>query len=76
MKRDRTILRVLRAAREPRITQSQLARRAGLSASRYWQIEHGEGSMPSAAERAAVANALGVSVDAIAWPTFEKAQAS
>ena len=72
MKKDRALLRVLRAAHEPKITQSQLARRAGLSAARYWQIENGEGSDPSESERAAVASALGVKVAEVAWPTRDE----
>lgn len=76
MKTERTLLRVIRAAQEPKVTQSHVARKAGLSASRYWQIEHGEGSEPSDAERESVATALGVHVADVAWPEFEKACAS
>lgn len=68
------LLRVLRAAHEPRITQSQLARLAGMSAARYWQIEHGEGSEPTFDECQAIASALGVKVASIAWPTFQPRQ--
>ena len=74
-----TVLRAIRAAKEPKLTQSQLAREAGMSASRYWQIENGEGSEASKDERAAVAAALGVKVSDIAWPDVSRwgrAQAS
>ncbi len=70
------LLRVLRAAQEPRLTQRQLALKAGLSPSRYWQIETGEGSEPSDAERGVVADALGVKVADVAWPIVLKARAS
>lgn len=76
MKKERTLLRVLRAAHEPKVTQTQLARKAGISAARYWQIENGEGAVSSDTERTAVAAALGVKVSDVAWPEFEKAQAS
>lgn len=76
MKRARSLLRAVRAAQEPKVTQSRVARRAGLSVSRYWQIENGEGSDPSDDERDAIAAALGVKADDIAWPEAEKAQAS
>lgn len=76
MKRARSLLRVVRAAQEPKVTQSRVARKAGLSVSRYWQIENGEGSDPSDAERTAIATALGVQASEIAWPEAEKAQAS
>lgn len=75
MKKGQSLLRVVRAAQEPKVTQSQLARNAGLSAARYWQIENGEGSEPSIDERRAVATALGVKVSDIAWPEFVKARA-
>lgn len=74
MKKGRSRLRVLRAEQE--VTQMQVARKAGLSAARYWQIENGEGSEPSPGERNAVAAALGVKVSEIAWPEFAKAKAS
>lgn len=72
MKNARTLLRVLRAAREPKITQTQLARQAGLSAARYWQIENGEGSVSRTEERVAIAGVLGVSPTAVAWPVIFK----
>lgn len=76
MKRDRSLLRVLRAQQEPKVSQRQLALRAGLSPSRYWQIESGEGSEPSKDEKDAVAAALGVKASDIAWPEPMQAQAS
>jgi transcriptional regulator with XRE-family HTH domain len=84
MKKDRSLLRVLRAQQEPKVTQSQLARRAEgflpkgrtMSPQRYWQIENGEGALPDADEQAAIAAALAVKVSDIAWPEFAKAQAS
>jgi transcriptional regulator with XRE-family HTH domain len=76
MKKGRVLLRVLRAAEEPRATQPQIARRAGLTPARYWQIENGEGLEPTADEKNAVAAALGVKVSEIQWPEFAKAKAS
>lgn len=74
MRNDPTRLRVLRAAHEPKISQSQVARKAGLGLYRYWQIENGDGPEPSKDEKLAVATALGVKVGDIAWPEFaEKA---
>ena len=67
-------LRVLRADQE--VSQSQLARKAGLHVNRYWHIENGEGSPPTKDEQLNIALALGVKVTAIAWPEFEKAEAS
>lgn len=66
MGKARRRLRVLRAEQE--VTQSDVARTAGLSRSRYAQIETGEGSVPRDEERAAVAAALGVKVSEIEWP--------
>lgn len=71
MKKGRSLLRVLRVQQEPKVTQSQLARKAGLGHFRYWQIENGEGPDPSADEQTAVATALGVKVADIAWPTTD-----
>lgn len=76
MKKGATLLRVLRAQQEPKISQSQLAAVAQrhlpkgrtMSAARYWQIENGEGADPSKDEQAAIAAALHVSVHAVAWP--------
>jgi DNA-binding XRE family transcriptional regulator len=74
--KKRWLLRVLRAASEPRLTQSQLARKAGLATFRYWQIENGEGPVPSEVEKGAIAAALKTTPADIAWPEFERAQAS
>jgi len=76
MGKGRLVLRAVRAAQEPKVSQSQLARKAGMGHFRYWQIENGEGPEPSPDERTAVAVALGVKVSDIAWPEFEKAAAS
>lgn len=70
------LLRVLRAAQEPKITQSQLARKAGLSAARYWQIENGEGADSTRTERDAIAIALGIKSAQVAWPTPQREVAS
>lgn len=69
-----TRLKVLRAERD--VTQSKVARLAGLSPARYWQIENGEGSEPGPDERNAVAAALGVKVTEIQWPEREVRAAS
>lgn len=76
MKRDRLRLRAVRAAHEPKISQSQLAGKAGMGLFRYWQIENGEGPEPSDTERADIARALEVKVSEIAWPETARAQAS
>jgi transcriptional regulator with XRE-family HTH domain len=77
MKRDRAQrLRTLRADQEPKVTQAQLAHRAGIGEKRYWQIENGEGADPSPDEMKAVAAALNVKVGDIAWPDALKAKAS
>ena len=68
MKKGRALLRVLRATQEPKLTQSQAARKAGMGLFRYWQIENGEGPEPTKDEQIAVAAALGVKVLDIAWP--------
>lgn len=72
MKKTRTLLRVIRAAHEPKLTQNVLAKAAGLSTSRFWQIEHGEGLPPRPYECKAIARVLGVRVDEIAWPEFHE----
>jgi transcriptional regulator with XRE-family HTH domain len=74
MKKGARVLRVWRAERD--ITQTKLARRAGLSAARYWQIENGEGSEPKPDEKSRVAAVLGVQVSDIAWPAVERRQVS
>jgi transcriptional regulator with XRE-family HTH domain len=76
MGQTRTRLPALRANHERKLTQSAVARRAGMGLYRYWQIENGEGPDPSASEREAVAAALGVKVASIAWPVSRKALAS
>lgn len=81
MKKTRTELHVLRA--KQRITQAQLLKRIalhlppnrGMSQGRYSQIENGVGPVPTPADLKAIAAALGVSVNDIAWP-FEVAKAS
>lgn len=57
-------LRVRRAER--RLTQIELARTAGIHENRYWRIENGY-AVPTDAERAALAAALGVT-EAEIWP--------
>ena len=59
-------LRVLRALRD--LTQHGLAEQAGLTQTRFWQIEHGSGAPLRAHERAAIARVLEVKPSAIAWP--------
>ena len=66
------MLRVLRVIQEPKITQHELARRSGISRSRYWQIEAGYGSEPSQDEKNAVAAALGVKASDILWPDLSR----
>jgi transcriptional regulator with XRE-family HTH domain len=61
-------LRVLRAARD--LTQLELAERAGLTQTRYWQIEHGQGAPLRKAERDAIARVLESRPAAIAWPVM------
>lgn len=74
MGRRTTRLQVLRAEQDA--TQSTIARKAGMGLTRYWQIENAEGSEPKDHERERVAAALNVKVSDIAWPAFQKAQAS
>ena len=66
MSRILQTLRVLRAARD--LTQHGLAERAGLTQTRFWQIEHGSGAPLRAHERNAIARELEVKPSAIAWP--------
>lgn len=73
MKRERLRLRAIRAAKEPKVSQSQVARAAGMGLYRYWQIENGDGVEPTRDEREAVAAALGVKVSDIGWPDFKGA---
>lgn len=76
MKKGRSLLRVLRAQQEPKVTQRQLALRAGLSPARYWQIESGEGKPADKDERIAVAAALGVESSEVAWPGYPEVRVS
>jgi transcriptional regulator with XRE-family HTH domain len=66
MSRIPQTLRVLRAARD--LTQHGLAERAGLTQTRFWQIEHGSGAPLRAYERDNIARELEVKPSAIAWP--------
>jgi transcriptional regulator with XRE-family HTH domain len=65
-------LRVLRAERE--ITQSLIAAKAGITQTRYWLIEHGEGAPLRKEERAAIARILELPPHAIAWPAMKPTQ--
>lgn len=69
MKVEPRRLRAIRADQEPKVSQSQVARKAGMGLYRYWQIENGDGPEPTRAEREAVAAALGVKSSQIAWPS-------
>jgi transcriptional regulator with XRE-family HTH domain len=62
-------LRVLRAERE--LTQQDIAKRTGLTQTRYWQIEHGEGAPLRKEERAAIARVIEVAPHKIAWPAMK-----
>lgn len=66
MGRTRRRLKVLRAEQD--VTQHDVATKAGLSRSRYAQIETGEGAVARLEEREAVAAALGVRASDIDWP--------
>lgn len=57
---------MLRAERD--ITQKQIADDAGLTQTRYWQIEHGQGALVRTTERDAIARVLAVRHVDIAWP--------
>jgi len=59
-------LRVLRAARD--LTQHGLAEQAGLTQTRFWQIEHGSGAPLRKRERDAIARVLEVPASVIDWP--------
>ena len=61
-------LRVLRAARD--LTQHTLAERAGLTQTRFWQIEHGSGAPLRKVERDAIARVLELPPGAIDWPVM------
>lgn len=69
------VLRAVRANLQPKVSQSQLARKAGMGLYRYWQIENGEGPESSQSERDAVAAALDVKASEIAWPEVAKTKA-
>jgi transcriptional regulator with XRE-family HTH domain len=69
MSRTAQTLRVLRALRD--LTQHGLAERAGLTQTRFWQIEHGSGAPLRARERNAIASVLEVKPSAIAWPVVQ-----
>jgi DNA-binding XRE family transcriptional regulator len=68
MGKGKALLRVLRASHEPSLTQTTLARKAGLKRLRYWAIENGEVE-PNADEMEAIAVALNVKRSEIAWPS-------
>lgn len=74
MLRNKSRLKVLRALAD--VTQLDVARHAGLSPKRYWEIENGYGNPASKDERDAVALALGVSQSAVAWPEIPQVKAS
>jgi transcriptional regulator with XRE-family HTH domain len=61
-------LRVLRAARD--LTQHGLAEKAGLTQTRFWQIEHGSGAPLRKRERDAIARVLEVPAGSIDWPVM------
>jgi DNA-binding Xre family transcriptional regulator len=65
--KKRLRLRVLRAAHEPKLSQSQLARKAGMGTFRYWQIENGEGPTVTADEKRAIVAALDARVSDVEW---------
>jgi transcriptional regulator with XRE-family HTH domain len=68
-KRPRTTVRTLRVLRAERdLTQKAIADGAGLTQTRYWQIEHGNGAPVRKDEQAAIARMLAVSVRDIDWP--------
>lgn len=69
MVRKKARLKVLRADAD--LTQLDLARKAGLNVTRYWQIEKGYGQPATKEEREAVSAALGVSPAIVAWPDLE-----
>lgn len=73
MGKGRWLLRVLRASHEPPLSQTKLARIAGLTRLRYWAIENGE-AMPTTDEKNAVAAVFRVRVSDIQWPVREEAR--
>jgi len=68
MSRIPQTLRVLRALRD--LTQHRLAELAGLTQTRFWQIEHGSGAPLRTHERDNIARVLEVRPSAIAWPVM------
>jgi transcriptional regulator with XRE-family HTH domain len=68
MGKQKRTLRVLRAERD--LTQKVIAVRAGLTQTRFWQIEHGSGAPVRKDERAAIARELEVSPHEIDWPVM------
>lgn len=71
-KGQRLPLPAWRAMGARKISQSQVARKAGLGLYRYWQIENADGPDPTPDEREAVAAALGVKVSEIDWPETDR----
>ena len=69
MPRTRKRLRVLRAELE--LTQHELSKRCGLHRTRVAQIETAQGARPRDEEKLAIAIALRVHVNAIAWPDYD-----
>ena len=67
MTSEAKLLRVLRAERD--LSQAQVAYLAGMSQAKYSQIERGGGMLATDDQRQAIADALEVTVDDIAWPT-------
>lgn len=74
MRKGQLLLRAWRAVQEPKVTQSQLARRSGMALFRYWQIENGEGPPVTPQEKAAIAEALSIRVSDVAWPDTSTAE--
>lgn len=74
--KKRSLLRVLRAAHQPKVSQSQIARKAGMALYRYWQIENGDGPVATDAEKSAVAAALNAKVSDIDWPHAQQMEQS
>lgn len=76
MTKARLPLGAIRALERPKVSQSQVARKAGMGTFRYWQIENGEGPEPTTDEKKAVAAALNIKVADIAWPEVATVKAS
>ena len=58
--------------RDSELTQTDIAERAEMQLSRYFRIEHGIGRAPTVDERIAVAAALNVPVQQIAFAHDER----